>query len=255
MQLTCDVRVADCYTSASQRARIISETWFEANSYCLACDADSLIRSAPNTIATDFSCKACGHNYELKTFRKRPHKSLVDGAYASLVSRIDAGLAPTLCLLERNEAWQINSLVAIHSSLLTTWAVVPRPPLREGARRGGWIGCNIRLDRIPSDGEISLIESGVVYSKIDIRRKFRRFMPLSSLSAEQRGWTALTLGAIRGLGRPSFSLSDLYHRELEFVEAYPKNRHVREKIRQQLQVLRDIGVLAFKGSGEYFLLD
>ena len=32
---------------------------------------------------------------------------------------------------------------------------------------------------------------------------------------------------------------------------YPDNRHVREKLRQQLQRLRDLGLIAFLGSGHY----
>lgn len=255
MRLTCDVGIADFYKSPSQRARIISESWFATNGYCLACDADSLVRTTPNTIATDFSCAVCGHGYELKTFRRRPQKSLVDGAYGTLMSQIEAGLTPTLCLLERNDIWRVISLVAIHASLLTPWAVEPRPPLREGARRTGWIGCNIRVDRIPPDAKISLIEGGVVHSKLDVRRKFRKYIPLSNLSAEQRGWTAMTLRIARGLGKPNFSLRHLYQREVEFAKAYPNNRHVREKIRQQLQVLRDLGVLTFKGDGKYSFID
>lgn len=31
----------------------------------------------------------------------------------------------------------------------------------------------------------------------------------------------------------------------------PANRHVRDKIRQQLQVLRDLGLLEFLGAGSY----
>ena len=32
------------------------------------------------------------------------------------------------------------------------------------------------------------------------------------------------------------------------------NRHVRDKIRQQLQVLRDLGLIEFRGRGHYRLL-
>ena len=95
MQLTCDLDIANAYTSAAQRARVISESWFAANVYCLACDEEALIRSKPNTQATDFSCGSCGHRYELKTFRRRPGKSLVTLhtsliAKPSLTSRADA---------------------------------------------------------------------------------------------------------------------------------------------------------------------
>jgi type II restriction enzyme len=255
MELDCDMRVGSRYKSASQRARVISEEWFERNSYCLSCDAESLRRSVPNTRATDFLCTDCGRGYELKTFRRRPPKSLVDGAYASLLSRIDAGTTPTLCLLERNDDWQIRSLTAIHPRLLTRWAVAARPPLGPSARRAGWVGCNIRLDRIPPDGEIHVIQDGCVRPYEEARQKFRRFLPLSTASAEQRGWTALTLSLVRGLARKDFSLNDLYRQEAQFAQVYPNNRHVRDKIRQQLQILRDLGVVHFKGNGQYSMLD
>jgi len=255
MQLTCDLSVASSYTSPAQRARVISECWFASNSYCLACDSNFLQRLSPNTIATDFSCPNCQHCYELKTFLRRPRKSLVDGAYATLMHRISSGSAPTLCLLERNPSWQIQSLTAVHSSFLTPWVIEERPPLGAHARRAGWIGCNIRLDRIPPDGEVKLIEGGIVFPKVEIRRRFQRFLPLANLPVEKRGWTTLTLKVARTLGSRAFSLGDLYAKEAEFVAAYPRNRHVREKIRQQLQVLRDLGVLSFKGKGRYLIMD
>jgi type II restriction enzyme len=253
MQLTCDTSIAEAYQSSAQRARVISECWFSQNSYCLACNSDRLIRAAPNTKALDFSCIACGHPYELKTFHKRPPKNLVDGAYAALIARINASRAPTLCLLQRSELWQIESLTAIHSSFLTDWVVEKRPPLGPGARRAGWIGCNIRLDRIPVDGEIAIVRKGFCVPREDVRKKFGRFLPLAQLTAGERGWTTLTLAVIRTLAKREFSLSDLYEREQLFSKVYPGNRHVRAKLRQQLQVLRDLGLLSFEGRGSYIL--
>lgn len=34
---------------------------------------------------------------------------------------------------------------------------------------------------------------------------------------------------------------------------YPENQHIRAKIRQQMQVLRDEGFIEFLGNGEYRL--
>jgi type II restriction enzyme len=170
------------------------------------------------------------------------------------MSRIKAGSTPTLCLLERNEEWAVRSLVAIHSSFLTPWVIEERRPLGPNARRAGWIGCNIRLDRIPADGEIAVVENGTAYPRQTLRQRFQRYLPLSSLSANERGWTILTLGIVRSLSKKTFTLSDVYAREHEFSNAYPKNRHVRDKIRQQLQILRDLGVIAFEGQGQYRIL-
>jgi type II restriction enzyme len=254
MELLCDLSLASAYKSPLQRARVVSEGWFAQNSYCLACEADQLYRTPSNTAATDFTCTVCGERYELKSFLRRPGRSLVDGAYRSLMQRIEAGTTPTLCLLERNHCWEVQSLTAIHSSFLVPWVIEQRRPLSQGARRAGWIGCNIRLDRIPPDGEITVVGGGIPHPRSDVRRKFKRFLPLASLPAAQRGWTTLTLGVIRRLDRPRFSLGDLYVREGEFSAAYPGNRHVRAKIRQQLQTLRDLRLLSFEGRGEYRLL-
>jgi hypothetical protein len=50
-----------------------------------------------------------------------------------------------------------------------------------------------------------------------------------------------------------FSLNDLYDREDVLQRRFPRNRHVREKIRQTLQRLRDIGLVHFLGGGDYEL--
>ena len=46
-------------------------------------------------------------------------------------------------------------------------------------------------------------------------------------------------GGLRGV----FTNSDIYAFERELSELHPDNRHIRDKIRQQLQVLRDTGFL------------
>jgi type II restriction enzyme len=254
MNLNCDQNIASKYRSPLQRARVISEHWFGENAYCLACNSDHLARAVANTKATDFSCGTCGHRYELKTFTRRPHKSIVDGAYASLIAQIESSSAPTLCLLERNESWCIRSLSAIHSSFLTPWVIEQRAPLRETARRAGWVGCKIRLDRISVDGEIDVIRNGIVLPKSAVRGNFKRYLPLENFSADRRGWATLTLKIVRSLFKPRFSLSDLYEREALFAAIYPGNRHIRAKIRQQLQLLRDLGVIRFESRGFYSLI-
>jgi type II restriction enzyme len=253
MKLTCDISAAAGYKSPAQVARVVSEAWLAENAYCLGCDADSLVRCPPNTKCTDFSCPACGHNYELKAFSRRPNASLVDGAYSALLSRIMNGSAPTLFLLQRNASWMVESLTAIHSVFLTPSVIEKRKPLGTMAVRAGWIGCNIRLDRMGPDGEIRVIDHGAVIPKEDVRRQFRRFIPLASIAPAERGWTTLTLAVVRALARERFVLADLYDKEGVFQARYPSNRNVRPKIRQQLQVLRDLGLIRFDGGGKYSL--
>jgi type II restriction enzyme len=84
---------------------------------------------------------------------------------------------------------------------------------------------------------------------------------LKDISVTQRGWTLDVLNIVRRLcevGTPrrgvrgrlgpavptnTFTTADVYAFERELEKLHPDNRHVRDKIRQQLQVLRDAGLL------------
>jgi type II restriction enzyme len=55
------------------------------------------------------------------------------------------------------------------------------------------------------------------------------------------------------IGKQEFRLDDVYAYETKLSQLYPNNRHVRQKIRQQLQVLRDQGFLDFMARGYYRL--
>jgi type II restriction enzyme len=243
--------IADRYSSQAQKSRVLSELWLESNGYCLSCDSTVLHRTRANTRATDFLCPRCDQSYELKAFRVQPKKSLVDGAYSALMGRILSGSAPTLMMLERNANWEIQNLTAIHHLFLTPQVIEKRKPLSDAARRAGWIGCKIRLDQIAADAKISIIASGKAEDPRTVRGAYQKFENLKMLSPERRGWTTLTLAVVRELQTHSFTLKDLYEKEDNFASAYPSNRNIRPKIRQQLQVLRDLGYLGFLGNGRY----
>jgi type II restriction enzyme len=58
---------------------------------------------------------------------------------------------------------------------------------------------------------------------------------------------------VEAIGRPDFTLAEIYAQEDRLAALYPGNANVRPKIRQQLQVLRDRGYLRFEGRGLYRL--
>jgi type II restriction enzyme len=254
MLLSCDTSIADSYTSEAQKTRVLSESWFLSNGYCLACDSDRLTATRANTKATDFICPSCRQSYELKATRHRLGRALVDGAYEPLMNRILDGTAPTLMVLERNDQWMIGNLTAIHHLFLTPNVIVQRKPLSSTARRAGWVGCNIRLDQIAQDARISVVGDGLLCEPRLVRSAFRRFDGLKEIAPSARGWTTLTLHVIRSLHVHEFTLDVLYAIEASFKAAYPENNNVRAKIRQQLQILRDLGFLQFVGRGKYLLL-
>jgi hypothetical protein len=97
------------------------------------------------------------------------------------------------------------------------------------------------------------------FKKGHLSLKKRFAMPGTELSSwgkdpESRGWTADVLGCVREIGRSVFSLADVYLFERRLSRLHQRNRNVRPKIRQQLQVLRDHGVLEFLGDGQYHVL-
>jgi type II restriction enzyme len=52
------------------------------------------------------------------------------------------------------------------------------------------------------------------------------------------------LNAVRRLRKTQFTTSEAYSFVRELEQLHPDNRHVKDKIRQQLQVLRDRGFLS-----------
>ena len=172
-------------------------------------------------------------------------------------------------------------------------AVIKRPPLAATARRAGWVGCNIALNRVPAEARIALVitrssgrepapspsrESRESQSRLttaatiivppeEVRAQYKRVKPLKDISVTQRGWTLDVLNVVRRLleergvhaassSKPlgtlkrtevrapsEFTTADAYAFTRELEKLHPDNRHVRDKIRQQLQVLRDLGLL------------
>ena len=61
------------------------------------------------------------------------------------------------------------------------------------------------------------------------------------------------LNCVEHIGQTEFTLDDVYKFENYLSELHPENNHVKPKIRQQLQVLRDAGILEFKARGHYRL--
>jgi type II restriction enzyme len=71
--------------------------------------------------------------------------------------------------------------------------------------------------------------------------------------ASAKGWLLDVMSCIEKIGIEEFSLNELYTFEKFLSKKYPDNMHIKDKIRQQLQVLRDKGYLEFVERGRYRL--
>jgi type II restriction enzyme len=139
--------------------------------------------------------------------------------------------------------WRVKNLLLVPSFAFPPSAIIRRKPLSSTARRAGWVGCNFNLSRIPVEARIPVVTESQIAPAAEVREKFRHVKPLKEISVTQRGWTLDVLNAIRRLGKTEFTTTDAYAFTRELEKLHPDNRHVRDKIRQQLQVLRDTGLL------------
>ena len=250
MNLSMTGQLASAYHSGSQRARVVTEAWGEDNLYCPNCSSPKLTRLSHNTKASDYSCPNCSFRYQLKGQQTRFGNHINDGAYGAMMNAIREDETPNFYFMHYDLAsWSIKNLLLIPSFAFPTSAIIKRKPLAITARRAGWVGCNIALHRIPADARIAVVTDSLVASAKNVRAQFRRVKPLAEIKAKERGWTLDVLNAVRRLGKKEFTTSDTYTFAREMEKLHPDNRHVKDKIRQQLQVLRDTGFLSHMERG------
>jgi type II restriction enzyme len=254
VNLELPIENLDCYKSASQRARVGTESWGASNFFCPVCDSPRLDVTPHGTATLDYSCPKCDSPFQLKSQSRPFGARIVDAAYSQMKNAILTDHTPNLYILHYDvTAWAVRTVILIPHFAFALSAIECRPPLGPTARRAGWVGCNILLNKIPQDARIPIVAEGAARAAAEVRRAYRRLRPLEKLKVEKRGWSLDVLNVVRSLNKPEFSLSDLYARADELAKLHPDNRHVRDKIRQQLQVLRDLGLLEFLGGGSYRL--
>lgn len=145
----------------------------------------------------------------------------------------------------------MRNLAVIPKHFFVPEIIEARKPLAPTARRAGWVGCNISLSRVPEIGKIVVVRDGVLESKDVVLANWKRTCFLRNESVAARGWLIEVMKCVEDIGRQQFELSDVYAFEGRLRTLYPENQHVREKMRQQLQVLRDAGFIEFLGRGHY----
>lgn len=249
LEMTPDLAIG--LKSGAQIARRVTEAWGTQNLYCAACPTDKVDATPPNTKAVDFRCRNCGAGYQLKAGRAWSETRVPDAAYSAMIAAIRTDATPSLLVMQYSPAWTVKNLLLIPAFFLTESAIERRPPLALTARRAGWVGCNILLRAIADDGKLRLIQDSTAVAPALVRSQYDRIRQLRQLTPDVRGWTLDVLREVRKLGGRAFTLSEVYQFEPTLAALHPNNRNVRAKIRQQLQVLRDIGILRFEQRGRY----
>jgi len=252
MELALPTTGLERYKSLSQRARVATESWAGKYLYCPHCPSDSLSRSQANTPAVDLVCLSCESAFQLKS-QSRPFASrITDSAYEAMMRKILEGKTPNLFALQYDlDEWEVRNLFLIPRFAFSSSIVEKRKPLRAQARRAGWVGCNFLIGRIPAEARIHIVIEGLSSRPTDVRESYARLRPLQKLRVEKRGWTLDVMNCLQRLHKAEFTLAEAYSFEHQLQQIHPRNRHVRDKIRQQLQVLRDLHFVEFLGPGHY----
>ena len=255
MNLQMDTAIAASCKSPSRISGVISEHWASKEMYCCACPSSFLTPSPINNPAFDFVCPVCQREYQIKAKKSPIASRIVDGDHKKMSDRIIGGSAPNLLLLQYvPQTWTVQNLLLIPSFFFTLSALEKRKPLGPNADRANWVGCNILLSAIASTGRLNIVTNGTSSDPKSVRDWYRRVMPLESIPLTKRGWALDVLRLVQTLNKREFTINDAYMFEPEMAGLYPNNHNVQAKIRQQLQVLRDSGLLEFVSRGRYRLL-
>jgi len=240
------------YISGSQKARVWTERWASKWLYCPNCGNPEILQFPANLPVADFYCPKCNDQYELKSQKKPFGAKLANGAYFTKMERLKSASNPNLLLLSYNVGTaSVTDICIVPKHFFVPEIVEQRKPLAATARRAGWIGSNILLGKIPQSGRIHVVQKGIMVPREQVLQQWKQTLFLRNQPAETRGWLIEVMKCVDMFGHREFGLDEIYAFEPALARLYPGNNNVKPKIRQQLQVLRDVGYLQFVSKGRY----
>jgi len=254
MSLNLYSSIADTYNSNSQKIRVLTERWVNEYIYCPSC-GNNISEYENNRPVADFYCLKCNEDYELKSKKDKIGKKIVDGAYSTMIERLQSDSNPNFFFLNYDKnSFDVANFIVIPKYFFVPEIIEKRKPLSSTARRAGWVGCNILLDTIPESGKIFYIKDGKEESKNKILDNWNKISFLKkTTSLKSKGWILDIIKCIDKIDKNDFNLNDIYQFEKYLKIKHPENNNIQAKIRQQLQILRDRDYISFKSRGKYKL--
>ena len=202
MNLTMDDKVAENYKSNSQKIRVITEQWVSNNLFCPYCGKEKIAHFENNRPVADFYCPDCAEEYELKSKNGTIENKVNDGAYDTMIKRIESINNPNFFFMNYNKQdLHVKDFLMVPKYFFSPEIIEKRKPLSDTARRRGWV--------------------------LDV------------------------LNCVNQIEGRDFTLEQMYKFEDVLSKKHPDNNHIKDKIRQKLQILRDKGILEFRGRGHY----
>ncbi len=255
MKLTFETKLAKGYKSQSQKIRVLTESWVDKFVFCPNCGQSNVDKYPNNQPVADFYCSNCREEYELKSKQSDIGAKVLDGAYRTMLERLTSANNPNFFLLNYDlSKLSVANFFVIPKHFFVPEIIEKRKPLALSARRAGWVGCNILLNSIPNTGKIFFVRNRQVEPKEKVLAGWKKTLFLrEEKEVSAKGWLLDIMRSIEKLGKQEFTLADIYTFENELSKRHLENKHIKDKIRQQLQVLRDKGYLDFVSRGYYRL--
>lgn len=251
MNLALDTSLGQGYTSNSQIARLLTENWVLNNSYCPSCGNLPLNEFENNRPVADFYCKNCSEEFELKSKSGKLSKTIADGAYSTMIERVNSENNPNFFFLTYTKEWTVNDFLIIPKQFFTPEIIIKRPALKETARRAGWVGCNIDISKVADAGKVFLIKNAKTIDQEIVKETFNKTLFLRTKSKDAKGWVLDVMNCVDLIKNETFTIDEMYKFEEKLKTKYPNNNFIKDKIRQQLQILRDKGIIEFSTRGNY----
>jgi type II restriction enzyme len=254
MNLNLNTKLSDSYKNASQKARVLTESWVLSEIYCPNC-GNNINEYDNNKPVADFYCPHCSEDFELKAKKNKIGNKVSAGAYSEMIKRINSSTKPNFFFMQYLiEVWSVNDFFVVPKHFFISDIIEKRPPLKVSAKRAGWVGANILFSKIPKAGQIFYIEDGKEIDKKDVLEKWKKTVFLKSIKRiDAKGWILDIMNCIDSLDKKEFTLQEIYNFEEDLAIIHPENNNIKPKIRQQLQFLRDKGYLEFVAPGVYRL--
>lgn len=252
MNLTMDDKVAENYKSNSQKIRVITEQWVSNNLFCPYCGKEKIAHFENNRPVADFYCPDCAEEYELKSKNGTIENKVNDGAYDTMIKRIESINNPNFFFMNYNKQdLHVKDFLMVPKYFFSPEIIEKRKPLSDKARRADWVGCNIILKQIPQEGRIFIVKNEIEIPQKEIISKVKRIDFIKQYKLDARGWVLDVLNCVNQIEGRDFTLEQMYKFEDVLSKKHPDNNHIKDKIRQKLQILRDKGILEFRGRGHY----
>jgi len=115
----------------------------------------------------------------------------------------------------------------------------------------GGLDVMLNISNVPESGKDFHYQNQKEVDKQNVVANYSRTKSIKTTNIESRVWIMDVLNCVDRINTVDFSLNQVYQFEKELQMKHPDNKFVKDKIRQQLQYLRDKGFIDFTTRGNY----